>query len=175
MSRMMRAWGRAISTAVGCAVPVVLGVLLVACGQVAQVGDGSADAEPRSGQGPAAVSHGGPVSDHVSFVDNLRKEQMLVEPVADISRPGLPPGTRLRLTGDGLDRPAAVESYPGGAAALEASRAREPGPRRERPIRWFGTGDVLVRYAGTDPAAITLLTDLLGPPLRPGGSGVGTR
>ena len=127
-----------------------------------------------------ALSHGGPVRDHVSFVDNLRGHGVVVDVVGATRQPFLrPPGTRLRLTGDGLSGPATVESYnydstdlgtDGSAAAAHDAAGISPDgtPKTGRrpaagPLHFFRADRVIVIYAGSDTTATTLLTSLLGP------------
>ena len=71
---------------------VVLGVLLAACAPV--------------------LSHGGPVRDHVSFVDSLRARGFHVEPVDSTTLPLLSvPGTRLSVAGGTLAAAAELSSF----------------------------------------------------------------
>src|SRR5215472_3491286 len=54
---------------------------------------------PFQGVGGAPQSHGGPVRDHVSFVDNLRAAGYSVSPSGDVQQPFLRPrGTLLQIS-----------------------------------------------------------------------------
>jgi hypothetical protein len=125
-------------------------------------------------------SHGGPVRDHVSFVDSLRAKGYAVDPVSDVTRPFLRPrGTLLRISGAGLSAPVEVESYnyderdlgiDGRAAAeRDAVGIGSDGQPRTGPVAWpapphfLRRERVLVLYLGNDPKLIAVLTDLLGP------------
>jgi hypothetical protein len=125
-------------------------------------------------------SHGGPVRDHVSFVDSLRAKGYGVDPVADVQRPFLRPrGTVLRISGAGLGAPVELESYnyddrdlgmDGRAAAgQDAAGVGPDGQPRSGPVAWpasphfFRKERVLVLYPGNDPSVVAVLTDLLGP------------
>ncbi len=58
------------------------------------------------------VSHGGPVRDHVSLVDNLRARGLRVEPVDRASLTLFSvPGTRLAVSGAPLTGPAEIVSF----------------------------------------------------------------
>ena len=103
----------------------------------------------------SVVSHGGPVRDHVSLVDNLRRRGLKV----DIAGPAreLHAATAavvLRVSGPGLG-PVEITSYDRGTAET-ASRLQGGGHlyRSER---------VLVLYHGDDKPLVRLLGDLLGP------------
>jgi hypothetical protein len=125
-------------------------------------------------------SHGGPVRDHVSFVDSLRAAGYMVDPAADLQRPFLrAKGTLLRLSGGDLAAAAEVESYnyddrdlgTNGAAAAQADAAQiQPdGQPKTGSVAWsaaphfFLKERVLVLYLGSDPTVLNRLTDLLGP------------
>ncbi len=125
-------------------------------------------------------SHGGPVRDHVSFVDSLRAAGYMVEPLSDVQRPFLrPKGTLLRISGGDVTSPAELESYnyddrdlgTNGAAAAQADAAQiQPdGQPKTGPVVWpapphfFLSERVLVIYVGSDPTVLARLTDLLGP------------
>ena len=143
---------------------IVVLALLVACGL----------------QPSASTSHGGPVRDHVSFVDNLRAQGLTVEIVGNVQQPFLrPPGTKLRISGGALTQPAEVESFNYDdtdlqmngirAADQDTSQIQPNGTPKTATVTWngpphfFRTQRVLVLYVGTDPAVLKLLADTLGP------------
>jgi hypothetical protein len=129
--------------------------------------------------GETPLSHGGPVRDHVSFVDGLRAAGFRVEPVGQVRQPFLrASGTVLRLSGGGLAQPADLESYnyddtdlgTDGRRAAEAD-ARTIGPDGSPPggvAAWpgprhlFGRERLLVVYLGSDPALLRVLAELIG-------------
>ncbi|MDP9473720.1 MAG: DUF305 domain-containing protein [Chloroflexota bacterium] len=125
---------------------------------------------------PAAVSHGGPVADQVSFMDALRAEGITVDVVSslfpDVPFSGAQAGTTLRLSGGGLVGPAEVQAYDytdPTTAATDAGQILPDGNLPTVMIEWiapphfFRTGRIIVLYVGTDPAVLEILTQLLGP------------
>lgn len=118
------------------------------------------------------TSHGGPVRDHVSFVDNLRARGLTVTPVDSVVQPFLTgDGTVLAVSGAGI-RPTQLQSFQYESAQAAAADAATITPEcnpRHSVVSWLGpphfyrAGRVLVIYVGSDPAVTGLLTDLLGP------------
>jgi hypothetical protein len=162
---------RSFATVVAVLVAAVLGA---GCDNGSSAGSGLADTST------SAVSHGGAVHDHVSFVDNLRGRGVAVEIVGTVRQPFLrPSGTRLRLTGGGLAQPVLLESYnydstdlgsDATSAVTQDAAAISPDgtPKMGReswtaPAHFFRADRVLVLYVGSDATALILLTDLLGP------------
>ncbi len=129
---------------------------------------------------PTAVSHGGSISDHVSFIDHLRGRGLTVGIIGDVQRPFLrATGTRVRLDGGPLTQPVELQSYSyddtasgtNGARAAEAD-AEQIGPNGTPKTtvvtwsgapHWFRKERVIVLYVGSDQVVLTLLTELLGP------------
>lgn len=117
-------------------------------------------------------SHGGPIRDHVSFVDSLRREGYTVEIAGEIQQPFLrAKGTRLSLSGGGLAQPAELQSYDyedPDAARADADRIGPDGNPKATQVEWIAPphfylqGRVLVLYLGSDPKVIQLLNGLLG-------------
>lgn len=163
-------------------------MVLIACGQPQQTGAPSGEEQARlttagteqSETSAGGVSHGGPVVDHVSLVDQLRGKGLTVDPVGDVQQPFFRArGTTLRISGGDVKQPADVQSYDyndtdfggNGAAAAEAD-AQAIGPDgnpRTAMITWvepphfFRKERVLVLYVGSDSAVLNALTELLGP------------
>lgn len=118
-------------------------------------------------------SHGGPIADHVSFVDTLRRKGYAVEIVGEIEQPFLRvKGTRLRLRGANLEQPAELQSYDyenAQTAKADADRIGPDGNPKGTQIDWIAPphfylrGRVLVIYIGSEPRVVALLTDLLSP------------
>lgn len=123
--------------------------------------------------GGAAVSHGGPVKDHVSLIDALRGKGWTVEPVGAVEQPFLQGmGTTLRISGGELQQPAELQSFEYDDLAVAASDAEQIDPDgnpRTTMITWiapphfFRKEQVIVIYLGTDAAVLDALTELLGP------------
>lgn len=126
-----------------------------------------------SSAGQATSSHGGPVRDQVDLIDNLRGRGVKAEPSGTAEQPFLATaGTRLRLSGDGLNGPATIESYEyDGAAQANADAATiesDGNPRTSRitwmaPPHFYRSERLIVLYVGADPAVTKLLAGLLGP------------
>jgi hypothetical protein len=134
--------------------------------------------QPPSSGGPQ--SHGGAVKDHVSLVDFLRSQGVMVAIGDPVEQPFLRgAGTTLLLSGGPLQEQATVQSYDyddtdlgGDAAALAAEDAAgiqpDGSPKLTQvtwidPPHWFAHERVIALYLGSDPAALTLLTGALGP------------
>jgi hypothetical protein len=146
---------------------------LAACEQVGHV-------FPLRAGGSPPQSHGGPVRDHVSFVDALRAAGYTVDPVGQVRQPFLrAAGTVLRIGGGGLRGSAEVQSYnyddrdlgtDGFAAArADADRIQPDGQPSTGRVAWtapphfFRKERLLVIYVGADPAVVRLLAVMLGP------------
>ena len=129
--------------------------------------------------GSPPQSHGGPVQDHVSFVDALRAAGYAVDPVGQLQQPFLHvPGTRLRISGADLTGPAEIQSYNYDdrdlgtdglvTARADADQIQPDGQPRTARVTWNGPPHffrkqrVLVIYVGDDPALLGVLTNLLG-------------
>jgi hypothetical protein len=143
-------------------------VLLAGCRQM-----------PFQSVGSVPQSHGGPVRDHVSFVDNLRAAGYNVSPSGDVQQPFLRlRGTVLRISGGDLSAPAEVQSFnyddrdlgaDGLAAAqADADQIQPDGQPKTARVTWSGPPHffrkdrVIVLYIGSDAQLLRALTDLLG-------------
>ncbi len=178
-------------------------LLITACGQplataspTTEVSQGPIGAQqpglakptPVATIGLEGYSHGGPLRDHVSFVDHLRGKGYQVEPVADVRQPFLrAEGTVLRVSGGGLESPAELQSYNYddtdlGTNGLRAGEedARKIGPDGQpesMSILWAGEPHfyrkerVLVLYVGNEKAVLDLMTELLGRQFAGGSTG----
>ena len=148
---------------------VVLLTVLAGCGQL-----------PWQGVGSVPQSHGGPVRDHVSFVDNLRAAGYSVSPSGDVQQPFLQArGTLLRISGGDLGAAAEVQSFnyddrdlgTDGLAAAQADvdQIQPDGQLKTARVTWSGPphffhkGRVVVLYVGSDPQLLGELETLLGP------------
>ncbi len=125
------------------------------------------------GPGSPAQSHGGPVRDHVSFVDALRGKGLTVDIVGNVTQPFLHPhsGTALRISGSGIG-PAEVQSFDyasSDAASADAGQIQPNGSIKSVSVDWiapphfFRKERVLVIYLGTDRQVLSLLSGVLGP------------
>ncbi len=122
----------------------------------------------------AATSHGGPVRDHVSLVDNLRARGLTVTPLESVVQPFLRgDGTVLAVRGSGIG-PAQLQSFEYESAQAAAADAAtltpdcNPGMTSIMwmgPPHFYGAGRVLVIYVGSDTGMTGLLQELLGPPI----------
>jgi hypothetical protein len=134
--------------------------------------------QPPSSGGPQ--SHGGTVKDHVSLVDFLRSQGVMVAIGDSVEQPFLRgAGTTLLLSGGPLQEQATVQSYDyndtdlgGDAAALAAEDVAgiqpDGNPKLSQvtwidPPHWFAHERVVALYLGSDPVALDLLTSALGP------------
>jgi hypothetical protein len=119
-----------------------------------------------------ATSHGGPVRDHVSLVDNLRARGLTVIPLESVVQPFLRgDGTVLAVSGAGVTSTQlqSFEYESAQAAAADAATLTPECNPRMTSIMWMGpphfyrAGRVLVIYVGSDTGMTGLLTELLGP------------
>lgn len=121
-----------------------------------------------------AVSHGGPVRDHVSLVDGLRAKGFTVTPAQSAKQPFLSvEGTTLSLSERGTQGKAAVQSYEykdARAAERDASKIGPDGSTMRTmvvdwaaPPHFYLKERVLVLYVGNDATVLKALSELLGP------------
>lgn len=118
------------------------------------------------------TSHGGPVRDHVSLVDNLRGRGLTVVPVSSVGQPFLhTDGTVLAVSGPGIaaTRLQSFDYETAAAAAADAATFGPDGNPRGFMVDWvapphlFLRGRVIAIYTGTDAPLLGILTDLMGP------------
>ncbi len=120
------------------------------------------------------------VKDQASFIDALKTKGVRVDIAGTLDQPFLQAeGTNLRLSGGDLKQPTELQSFNyddkdlgkdgSKAAAEDASQIDSSGNPRTMRIQWiasphfFRKERVIVIYLGSDPNAIALLTELLGP------------
>lgn len=117
---------------------------------------------------PVAVSHGGPVEDYVSLIDNLRAAGATVEPAGEIEQVFFSVrGQIIRINGADVQ----VFEYPDAAAsdADAALVAPDGGSVGTTMITWveaphfYKTGKLIVLYVGTDSSVTSLLDSVIGP------------
>ena len=118
--------------------------------------------------GQPITSHGGPVRDYVSLIDNLRAAGATVEPVGEVSQPFFSvPGYVIEVNGEQVQ----VFEYADEAAAnAEAATVSPDGSTVGRtfvgwvaPPHFFTKGRIIVLYAGSNQATLELLQRVLGP------------
>jgi len=120
----------------------------------------------------STVSHGGPVRDYVSLVDNLRGAGATVTPTGEVSQPFLTgSGQAITVNGEPVQ---AYEYASDQVASEEASRIAPDGSSMRtatggathidwtEPPHFYLQGRVLVLYVGSDTATLALLTQVLG-------------
>lgn len=116
---------------------------------------------------PPVVSHGGPVTDYVSLIDNLRAAGATVEPAGDISQPFFSvKGNAITVNGGDVQ----VFEYTDTAAAdTEAALVSPDGSSiGTTMVSWvaaphfYQTGKLIVLYVGDDTAVINVLETVLG-------------
>ena len=110
---------------------------------------------------PVAVSHGGPVVDYVSLVDQLRGTGATVAPAGEIEQPFFSgKGLVIKVNGDDVQ---VFEFAAASAADAEASRvAPDGGSIGTNMVSWiaqphfYKAGKIIVLYVG-NPGAVTVL------------------
>lgn len=130
------------------------------------------------------VSHGGPVRDHVSFVDNLRARGLRVEPTGQTRMMPLDvPAVDLAVSGGALQGRAALLSFDyndtdlgrdgrataeedAGEIAQDLTKVRVVSGAASLPsgpTHFYRRERVIVMYVGADPEMLRVLVDLFGP------------
>ena len=114
-----------------------------------------------------SVSHGGPVTDYVSLVDNLRAAGATVDPAGTVMQPFFVPQSQL-LTVNGEDVQV-FEFDSGEEAATAASTVSADGSSIGAtmvtwvaPPRFYQGGKLIVIYVGSGGGVIDILTAVMG-------------
>ena len=123
-----------------------------------------------AGQQTPVVSHGGPVTDYVSLIDNLRAGGATVEPSGDTSQPFFSVDGQV-ITVDGAD--VQVFEYEDAAAAdVEAEQISPDGSSVGTtmitwvaPPHFYKKVRLIVLYVGEDPGVTVALENVVGPAL----------
>ncbi len=139
---------------------VLVGALVVILVLIAY-GIGCADEKP-------PVSHGEPVTDYVSLVDNLRAVEATVEPAGDISQPFFSvEGLVITVNGGDVQ---VFEYADADAADAEAALVSPDGSSIGTtmagwvaPPHFYKAGRLIVLYVGESEAIIDILESVLGP------------
>ena len=114
------------------------------------------------------VSHGGPVDDYVSLVDNLRAAGAAIEPAGSVSQPFFAPqGQVLTVTGEDVQ---AFEFASAEEADTVAETVSADGSsigtsmvRWVAPPHFYKAGKLIVIYVGGDSDVINALQKAMGP------------
>lgn len=113
------------------------------------------------------VSHGGPVTDYVSLVDNLRATGAEVEPAGEIEQPFFPvQGQVINVNGEDVQ----VFEFPDADSAEEVASSVSPDGSAigttmvswVAPPHFYRAGRVIVIYVGSNQEAISVLENVLG-------------
>ncbi len=114
------------------------------------------------------VSHGGPVTDYVSLVDNLRAAGATVDPAGVVSQPFfMPEGQLLSVNGQDV-QVFEFGSVTDAAAAVETV-SKDGSSVGTTMVTWVATphfyeaGKLIVLYVGEDSGVIGVLEEALGP------------
>ena len=113
------------------------------------------------------VSHGGPFTDYVSLVDNLRAAGAIVDPAGTISQPFFVPEGQL-LTVNGEDVQAFEFASEVEADAIAETVSADGGSVGTSMISWVApphfylAGRLIVVYVGSDSGVITMLEGIIG-------------
>jgi hypothetical protein len=102
------------------------------------------------------VSHGGPVADYVSLIDNLRASGVAVEPIGPVEISGA------EVQVFEYTDPAAAEAD-AAQLAPDGSSTRTTMMTWVAPPHFFQQGRVIALYVGSDEEVISLLASVLGP------------
>ena len=146
-------------------VVAALMVIGVACGNGAEPPSPS-DEVPTAA--PPIVSHGGPVNDYVSLVDNLRAAGAATDPAGSVSQPFFAPqGQVLTVTGDDVQ---AFEFASAEEADTVAETVSADGSSVGTsmvgwvaPPHFYKAGKLIVIYVGSDSDVINALQEAMGP------------
>lgn len=114
------------------------------------------------------VSHGGPVRDYVSLVDNLRAAGATIEPAGSVDQPFFSvEGNAIDVNGENVQ----VFEYADQAAAEAEAETISPDGSSigtsmvtwVDPPHFFQTGRIIVLYVGDNQEVIELLGEVVGP------------
>ncbi len=129
------------------------------------------DLAPRPSSAPtptAPASHGGPVVDQPSLLDELRRQGLNVMPESNIEQPFLSvEGDTIKVENETIQ----VFEYPDeGAANADASKISPNGTISGMSITWTGkphfyrSARIIVIYVGNDPKVLGALDAAMGKP-----------
>ena len=126
-----------------------------------------------------SVSHGGPVQDYVSLIDNLRGAGASVEPAGSVSSEFFSvPGEAITVNGaqvhvfeyaDAAQAKAEAAYISPDGGRISVPDPSDPSREREILVEWMGTPHfylrerLIVQYIGDDAAVVNVLKAALGP------------
>ncbi|MGD9850878.1 MAG: hypothetical protein AB7T38_06410 [Nitrospirales bacterium] len=120
-----------------------------------------------NGSDTSVVSHGGPVRDHVSLVDTLRKQGLEVEPAGVISQPFFSvPGQALRIGNQDIqvfefeDAPARKSQEQ--VISPDGMSIGQTAVQWIKPPHFFSGGKIIVLYVGSDETLLGQLEKAMG-------------
>lgn len=138
-------------------------LVIVAVGSTACRGNLSASNQPQQGK-----SHGGPVTDYASLIDDLRAAGVSVEPEGDVDQPFFSvEGMMIKVRGEDVQ----VFQY-SNVAAMDAQAALvslDGSAVGTTKLHWVGSphfykkGKLLVLYVGNHDKVLKALEAMLGP------------
>lgn len=121
-----------------------------------------------NGTDTSRVSHGGPVRDHVSFVDTLRTQGLSVEPTGSVAQPFFPvPGQTLTVNGQDVQVFEFVN--PSDRETFEQDISSDGKSIGNTMVQWvapphfFSKGKIIVLFLGSDQKLLRQLNAALGP------------
>ncbi len=137
-----------------------LALVLSACGQ-------QAEAAPSPTATPPTTSHGGPVQDYVSLIDQLRAHGATVDPAGDVSQPFFSvSGHIITVNGEHVQ---VYEYATDDAANAEAARISPDGGTIGNtivdwvaPPHFYKAGKIIVLYVGNTAHVLQPLFAVLG-------------
>jgi hypothetical protein len=147
------------------------GIVALACLVVMGACDVGPVTQPPATQ-PPVTSHGGPVRDHVTLLDALRRRGLTVNPVSRVEQPFLTvTGEAVEVNGETIQ----VYEYSDEAAAdRDAAKIQPDGSVSGTQITWtakphfYRSGLLIVIYPGTDATVLAALEAELGKPFAVG-------
>ena len=155
-------WASRVNLVKLCLLSICL-LVIVAVGSTASRGNLSASNQPQQGK-----SHGGPVTDYASLIDNLRAAGVSVEPEGDVDQPFFSvEGMMIKVRGEDVQ----VFQY-SNAAAMDAQAALvslDGSAVGTTKLHWVGAphfykkGKLLVLYVGDHDKVLKALEAALGP------------
>ena len=157
----------------------VLVVVVVACGNGGEPTSLSDEVPTPTDSVPTTpvVSHGGPVSDYVSLVDNLRAAGATVDPAGTMSAGYFAPqGQLFTVNGERVETfefasAEEADAAAGGVSATGTSIVTTMADRTQMasivdwfaPVHFYKAGKLIVIYVGSDNDVINALQEAMGP------------
>ncbi len=120
------------------------------------------------GQRNSVVSHGGPVRDYVSLVDNLRADGATIVPTGTASQPFFTPqGQLITVNGQGVQvfefANTAVADAVAETVSADGSSVGTTMMTWVATPHFYKAGKLIVLYVGDDSYVLSILEEVLGP------------